>query len=376
MGNKLLSIVVPTKNRYYYLKYLIRLINELNTDDIELVIQDNSDNNQEFLEYLNKEKFDFIRYDYVRGQIPMADNSDRGILNSTGEYVCFIGDDDGVTKYIIDAVKWMKRNGVEALKTASPNYCWPDAPVGRKAAILYQHFTEKVEFLSPMQELIKVLRGGICTRGNMPLAYHSIVKRETLDIVYNVCGTYFPGNSPDISNAVALSLVVKKFALVNVPVAYSGSSAYKGGGVYARGNAAPAIDQIPWFRPNPVERWDKELPQVAAGSIIWADSALESLNRMGRNDIRKYFDKYKCYANLIVSMPNLSQYVYAICGNSLKLKVACLDALLKKYYNGIVFHFGKTLRMANAPHYVDGVNNIIEASRALEELSNDAVFSH
>ena len=104
MADKLLSIVVPTKNRYYYLKFLIQLIENLHSEEIEMVIQDNSDDNKEFLEYLNLKKYNFIRYDYIEGQIPRSDNSDKGILNSTGEYICFIGDDDGVTKYIVDCV--------------------------------------------------------------------------------------------------------------------------------------------------------------------------------------------------------------------------------------------------------------------------------
>ena len=106
MVQKLLSIVVPTKNRYYYLKYLIQLIEELQSDEIEMVIQDNSDDNEEFQNYLKEKKYSFIRYDYVKGQIPMSDNSDRAILNSTGEYICFLGDDDGFTKYLLEGVQW------------------------------------------------------------------------------------------------------------------------------------------------------------------------------------------------------------------------------------------------------------------------------
>ena len=46
----LLSIVVPTKNRYYYLKSLIKLVQSFNSNEIELVVQDNTENNSEILE--------------------------------------------------------------------------------------------------------------------------------------------------------------------------------------------------------------------------------------------------------------------------------------------------------------------------------------
>lgn len=150
MSHKLLSIVVPTKNRYYYLKYLIQLIENLHSDEIEMVIQDNSDDNSDFLDYLKVNNFDFIRYDYTKGQIPMSDNADKAVLNSTGEYICFVGDDDGVTNYIIDGVHWMKENGIEVVKSASLNYFWPDAPQGHSSEIIFLPFSGKVEFLNPL----------------------------------------------------------------------------------------------------------------------------------------------------------------------------------------------------------------------------------
>lgn len=115
MSPILLSIVVPTKNRYLYLKYLIQLVDNLHTDEVELVIQDNSDDNSEFLDYLNEKNYSFIRYSYIKGQIPMSENSDRAILNSKGEYVCFLGDDDGFTKFLIEGVRWMKTEGIDAV---------------------------------------------------------------------------------------------------------------------------------------------------------------------------------------------------------------------------------------------------------------------
>ena len=374
MKKPLLSIVVPTKNRYYYLKYLIQLIQNLGSDEIEMVIQDNSDDNKDFLVFLEEKSYSFIRYDYTKEQIPMSDNSDRGILNSSGEYICFIGDDDGVTKYIIECVHWMKTNNIEALKPATPNYCWPDAPQGRSADIVYYPFSGNIRIVTPYDELIKVLKGGIQSRGEMPLAYHSIVRRDVMDKVYKICGTYFPGNSPDISNAVALSLVVDRYAIVDVPVAYSGSSAFKGGGVFARGNADPAINEIPWFRPRPEERWNKNLPRIAAGNIIWADSALEALHRMNRDDLHKKFNKYKCYANLMLSKPQLKKYVVEVCDNSFNLYSSYIYNFICKSVNSIILRIGWKLGFRQRPLYVRNINNIIEASKALEGLSKNNVF--
>ena len=91
----LVSVVVPTKNRYKYLKNLIRLIDGFHLDELELVIQDNSDDNTEILEYLKNYSNSNIHYYYSTDKLTMSTNADAGIRNAKGEYVCYIGDDDG-----------------------------------------------------------------------------------------------------------------------------------------------------------------------------------------------------------------------------------------------------------------------------------------
>lgn len=370
MSPKLLSIVVPTKNRYLYLKYLIQLVDELHTDDVELVIQDNSDDNSEFLAYLNENKYSFIRYSYVKGQIPMSENSDRAILNSNGEYICFLGDDDGFTKYLIDGVRWMKAEGIDAVRPAEVTYSWPDAPQGKSAEFSYYPFSGKIKFVSAFNELVKVLEAGIPNRGKMPMAYHAVVSRKALDRVYSIAGTFFPGNSPDISNAVALSLVVDKFALVDVPWAYSGNSAYKGGGVFAKGNSAPDISDIPWFRPNPEERWSSKVPRIASGSNIWADSAIETLKNMKREDLIDKINFNELYANFIFSYPEKAELAYSICKSKSFLKYYASYVKVRRLITAVVRRIGWAINIIHKAKIVKNIPTIIESSTKLEDIYN------
>jgi glycosyltransferase involved in cell wall biosynthesis len=376
MERKLLSIVVPTKNRYYYLKYLIRLVDNLHSEEVELVIQDNSDYNNEFVEYLKKKSFSFIRYSYIQGQIPMSVNTDKAIMNSTGEYICFLGDDDGFTKYLLDGVHWMKENGVEAVKPAEPLYSWPDAPQGKSAEISYHQFTGRVMFVSAYDELLKVLNSGILNRGRMPIAYHAVVSREVLDKVYDIAGTYFPGNSPDISNAVALSLVVKKFALVNIPWAYSGNSAYKGGGVFAQGNSAPRITEIKWFRPNPEKNWYFKVPKIASGSNIWADSAISSLISMQREDMLNEINFNELYANFIFDFPQHKRLVFDICNSRTQISIYSFYVKLRRFAFAAYRRLGWKLHFLPKRKVIKNIENIIQASNKLEELSDGKMIFH
>ncbi len=374
-GNrKLLSIVVPTKDRYKYLKSLADLVAGIDSDEIELVIQDNSEDNSEIRCFLEERKYDFVRYDYHKGQLPMAVNSDKAVLNSTGEYICFLGDDDGVTKYIVDGVHWMMDNGVEAVKLAVPSYYWPDASQGRgvsqSAEIIYKPYDGSVKYLSPQKELIKILKDGIPDRGDMPLAYHAIVSREAMDRVYQKCGTYFPANSPDIANAVALSLVVNKYALINLPWVISGNCVFKGGGVGAPGKKyPPEISDMPWFRPDAEEKWYYRIPRIAVGETIWPESAIQSLIAMGQSDMLANINFNKLYARFYMQRSSLRYLLHDVHGDTFGMKFEYFKMLLNKYWSALWRRLGWALNIGK-PLHIYNVENIIESKKQLEMVSD------
>lgn len=104
----LVSVVVPTKNRYKYLKHLIKLVDSFQLPELEFVIQDNSDDNSEILSFLKSYSNPHIKYFYSTDALTMSQNGELAIRRSTGDYVCYIGDDDGVCRNIVDCARWMK----------------------------------------------------------------------------------------------------------------------------------------------------------------------------------------------------------------------------------------------------------------------------
>ena len=371
-----LSIVVPTKNRYFYLKYLIQQVERLNTKEIELVIQDNSDDNSEFIAYLNEKDYFFVKYDYVKGSLPICENVDKALSKAIGEYVCMLGDDDGFTKYTLDCAHWMKDNDIDVVKPSDLYYFWPDANTGlikdKTATIRYHSFSATVNYVSAYDEILKVLDKGIVDRGRMAMVYHSIVKKEALDKVFEKCGTYAPGNSPDISNAVALSLIVKKYAIINLPLSYSGSSVQKGGGVTAPGKKyPPMIEDIPFWKEGARERWYSKLPKIAVGSIIWAESAISALKAMGREDLIEKVDFDKAYMNFAVAHPKEKNYVMEFYPNKFIFGIKFVWAYLKMILDAIHLKLGWKIGFIPKYEYITNIENTLEASIRLEEESRD-----
>jgi glycosyltransferase involved in cell wall biosynthesis len=110
----LLSIIIPTYNRQEYAASAIRCALATPSDDIEVVVQDCSDDgllsSLIVSELLDKR----LSYRY-EPRAHMVENWNRAIDRARGEYLCIIGDDDGVNPELAEAAAWAKTAGVDSL---------------------------------------------------------------------------------------------------------------------------------------------------------------------------------------------------------------------------------------------------------------------
>lgn len=304
MQQPLISIVVPTKNRYKYLKHLIVLINSFNSNIIELVIQDNSDSNEEILDFLEKGVYPEVRYYYSTEKLSMSENSNLAILNSMGEYICFIGDDDGVCRNIIDCAKWMKLNDFEALRSVRTSFVWGDSNKRSinniSECVIYNDPLFSYVEINPMKELYRILKKGFQTLDFIPILYNGIVKKTLLQEIYKIGNTYFPGGSPDISNGVALSFLVKKMAYVNFPVVISGTSQMTGGGVYRKKGRTTELENVGFISQSVIDNWEHDIPRIWAGRLAWPESGIKSLRYMNHPELIDNLNRNYMYAAFAV----------------------------------------------------------------------------
>jgi glycosyltransferase involved in cell wall biosynthesis len=285
----LLSIIVPTKDRYKYLMPLITLVKNLNTNEIELVIQDNSYDNLEILDFIKSISYVQLKYFHHKEKLSTVQNFDKAVLNSTGEYVCFIGDDDGVTRNILNCVKWMKKCKIEALRSRKQFlYSWPDKiyipGVKRAGVLIYESHKETYELKQPIEELNKVCKIGMQNIGLMPKLYHGIVRRDILDHIYKIGGTYFPGAAADMANAVALCFFVQKLAVVNFPVTIYGSSKMFGGGLHRKKNRLAKLSEVDFLSNEVRSNWEKRIPALWQTSLVWPESGTKALRYMMKEE--------------------------------------------------------------------------------------------
>jgi glycosyltransferase involved in cell wall biosynthesis len=339
MGKPLLSVVVPTKDRYKYLKHLIKLIQSYNSDEWEIVVQDNTEDNAEILDFLKELNYPGCKYFHEKGQLPMTTNADKAILHSEGEYVCFLGDDDGVCPNALDYCRLMKAKGYEALRSNLAQYFWPDAISQNESKcgkLKPPHITKNKIIQKTDEVLMDVVNRGFVDRGNLPSVYHGIVSRKALNSIYDKCSTFFPGQSPDISNGIAMALVLDRFLYVDDVVTISGASKFHGGATIGNFKRYPQISDMVWFRPGAETIWDKRLPKIAVGSIIWAESSIETLNNMGRQDIVDKIDFETIYKFFVVYHYPVRKLAYSLSKHPLSLRLYSSLMIIIRVWNALL----------------------------------------
>lgn len=287
----LLSIVVPTKNRTKYLMSFIELVCGFGEKDIELVIQDNSETNQEIKEFIENNNYNNVVYNYDSRTMPVIENSDLAIKNASGKYICFMGDDDLLSSRLIDFVRLMDREGYESAFFNVGSYSWPG--VTHKAHkfpdLRIPKFKGRIKEIDVAKEYLKLLDTGAVALELMPQLYHGVVLREKLNEVFLKTGTYFPGPSPDMAISVALASIVKKHIYCDLPLISSGTSPKSAGGLGAQHKHVGTLKDKTFLPSNVEEVWERYIPKIWTGPTIYAESAIKAMRAMGRtDDIKKY----------------------------------------------------------------------------------------
>lgn len=294
----LISIVVATKDRYAYLQSFVEYVLTFAIEGgVELIIHDNTADNSAFLTYLERLDSRIVKYYHVAEQIPVSENADRGVSYASGEYICFMGDDDLLSKYIVDFVRYMKENGIEAAIFNRAEYRWPGMHYVAHAfpSLTIPKYNGKITMLSPEKERRKVLKNGGVGLGRLPKAYQGVVKKSRMDQVRAATGSCFPAASPDMANAIALSYCVEKYVLCNIPLISNGQCPKSVGGVSGR-HGTGNLNEVPFLPKDIVEQWNPRIPKIWTGTTIWAQSACEAIRRMDRSEDISLFNYSACYA--------------------------------------------------------------------------------
>ena len=300
----LLSIIIPTKDRYHYLKECITTVLSVNSDDFELIIQDNTADNSEIRDFCEEVRDSRFKYFHYFEPLSVVDNLNKAIENSCGRYVCFIGDDDSISSSLIDVVRYIDRQDIDCLSFYVSGYNWPDMEFAADAIKDARLFFNKdadgsIVQMNPMTQLKKALKDTISGLPyQVPRLYHGVVSRRCLEKVHEITHTYTPGPSPDMAGAVSLSLAARSAVFIKAHLVISGFGHKSARGEGKRNAHRGRIEDKPWLPKNQVELWDNELPKYFSGETILAQSAFEAFCAMKKPQYIKWIQYGNVYTRL------------------------------------------------------------------------------
>lgn len=313
---RLISILIATKNRQRYCLSAVESILSISSDEIEVVIQDNSDerNLASMLgRFLDDDR---LVYRYTPPPFSSIDNFNAAIELANGEYICLIGDDDGINPEIIEATRWAKDNKIDSLVgNISANYRWEGTGAqdtfftkmtGGTLTIL--GFNARVKEVDIETSLNKLMDNGCTNYLEFPLPklYHGIVRKAVLDKIKQETGEYLKGLSPDIYSAIALACNVNRLITIDYPLTIPGvcgqSTSITEGQLKKH---SKRLEDAPHFRDRGDYDWSIQVPRIYCVQTIWADSGFAALREMNRQDLLVRFNKYSLYANILIADPSL-----------------------------------------------------------------------
>lgn len=277
----LLSIVVPTRNRPECVESLLRGLCASGADNFEIVVQDNSSDDS-LGARLAATADPRIRYEHVAEPLNMHQNFDRAVARAKGHYACALGDDDAViVDEALTVLERARARDVDAVLTGLAFYYWPGVIHrfwGDTGGLLTDFETKSGDreiLLDPREELRRVFASGVTNGlGRLPRVYQGFVSRRSLNALFDKCGSYFPGPSPDMANAVALAPFVNSTLYTEQPIVISGYSPRSGGSAGASGKHHGRLEDQPHLPAGTLEHWDDAIPRFWSGVTIYAQSAL------------------------------------------------------------------------------------------------------
>ena len=311
-GAKRISIVVATKDRYETLFDCVRgLLINYGSKDCEIIVRDNSAQPRadEFMAAFEGHPSVVYRADPT--PVSQSDNYERAVAMATGDYVTMIGDDDGVAWGLLQIADWMDRHGIDAFFPGFSVYLWP----GVSARFAATNEDGRLSFgprtsprlVDAQAQRKAVLASGSTSLEELPRLYYGLVRRTCLDRVRADAGAFFPGPSPDMANAFALSYVVDKLAVAELPVFIAGNSRKSAAGMGLRGLHVGEIPTLPFLPRDTAEKWNPGIPYFWSGQTIWCQSAFTAAAAMGRASEFESENAYRrLYARVLVFQPGFS----------------------------------------------------------------------
>ena len=224
------SVVIPTRKRPDTLRQALRTVAAQEERDLEILVHESGDDPATTSVLA---EFDDPRIRLVKTVEPvwMTENWERALRCASGEYIFFLGDDDGLLPNACAIARHiLNRQPAEILSWRPALYFWPNyfeahlqnmmsAVYGTDLKCILKHSYPALHSAYHFREYYIEL----------PMIYNSFVARALVERIYESRGRYFVGSMPDVASGVVNLCSASQYLRCNRPLSVSGVSRHSTG---------------------------------------------------------------------------------------------------------------------------------------------------
>lgn len=291
------SIVIPTRNRAETLQYALRTCLSQNHGSFEIVVSDNC-SSPETKKVIDSFGSDKIRY--VRSDVPLAmsENWEFALTQAQGEYIVFIGDDDGLLAHALNDVDHLIEGlGSPLIRWERVYYSWPSHP--KHPDLLRIPLNRKDAYLDSYQTMQRAANKLIDYR-LLPMCYNSAIHCDLVGRLKQKTGRVFLTFAPDICSGFGFASLVKDYPSVGRPMSINGgSSASNGVATLVLKEKTPILQEYQTLNAQSKLTWHPEVPNILSLSAFLADAFLQVKALAFPNDSKLDIDRKRLVLNCL-----------------------------------------------------------------------------
>lgn len=230
------SIVIPTRARPDTLRHALRTVVAEPERDLEIIVHECGDDPATAAVLA---EFDDPRIRFFKTVEPvrMTENWERALRKTTGDYIFFLGDDDGLLPNACETARAiLEKHSAEILSWRPAQYFWPEFfEADARDKIIAVYGTE-------LECTLKNSRAALYPAYHfrqyyieLPMVYNSFVSRRLIERVYRSHERYFIASMPDVVSGVVNLCFTSHFLRCNRPLSISGVSRHSTGHNFGSG---------------------------------------------------------------------------------------------------------------------------------------------
>jgi glycosyltransferase involved in cell wall biosynthesis len=225
LESPMLSVVIPVKNNSGTLQYTLNTVLNQKYANLQIVVSNNSmqEDIYHLVQSINDNRVKYICPDH---KMNFSEDWEFALSGADGDYVTFLGDDDGV---LLDAYSYGMQNiinySIEAFVWKKLNYNWPNHLISSNRNLL-EGESEPVLQRVITKRALKLLAKFKYRYNELPCIYNSIVSKQAIDKIrmQSPGEKFFSGVIPDVYSSIVLSTVIKEHIFASFPLTLNGAS--------------------------------------------------------------------------------------------------------------------------------------------------------